>query len=163
MDYPEKSDPGDRTELQRASLSRRNLLKQGAAAMPAVLTLPSGAALAASSVYIGTVAGPGSKHLDGKLCLDTSNAELMPNGTTYKFVNTDYADVYYIPDGNYYPTEGIDGVPIDADDFCRTGGIRYLDGNGPAAVMPERVGALVSMTAVNSVAAALKVSLKDLS
>jgi hypothetical protein len=38
-----------------ALISRRNLLKHGAAAMPAVLTLQSGAALAASSAYIGSV------------------------------------------------------------------------------------------------------------
>jgi len=142
-----------------SGMSRRDLLRRATAAMPVVMTLPSGAALAASSVYVGTTTSGGAQYAGGRLCLDTSSAdEVLPNGTTYKYVTTTYADVYHIQDGDYYPSIGKSGTPIKADAFCQSGGTRYLYGKPEGvAVMPERVGALVSMTAINSVAVALDV------
>ena len=149
-----------------AFISRRNLLKQGAVAMPAVLTLQSGAALAASSAYIGSVSRGGSQYVGGNvLCLDTRNAEpLLPNGTTYKFVDTNYADVYVIPDGQYYATKGRDDSYVLSDEFCRTGGTKYLDASGwPQVDLPTNGnGILVSSTALSSIAAALDVKMNYL-
>ena len=71
--------------------------------MPAVLTLQSGAAMAASSVYIGSTERPGSRGAAGEVfCLDVRNARPLPNGTTYRFVDTNYADVYVMPDTTYH-------------------------------------------------------------
>ena len=147
-----------------ALMSRRNLLKHGAAAMPAVLTLQSGAALAASSAYIGSVSREGSRYLDTNvLCLDVSKAERLPNGTTYRFVDTNYADVYIIPDGQYHPAKGTEDY-VMADEFCSTGGTKFLNATGnrfedlkswPQVDLPENMnGILVSSTALNSITAA---------
>jgi hypothetical protein len=148
-----------------ALISRRNLLKHGAAAMPAVLTLQSGAALAASSAYIGSVSREGARYLDTNvLCLDVSNAELLPNGTTYRFVDTNYANVYIMPDGHYHSANGSDDYVL-ADEFCRTGGEKVLDATGNKFVdlkgwepinLPHgnNNGILVSSTALDSITAA---------
>ena len=145
-----------------ALISRRNLLKKGAAAMPAVLTLQSGAALAASSAYIGSVSREGSQYMGNVLCLDTYGAEPLPNGTTYKFVDATYADVYVIPDGHYHPTKGNNDPFVYSDEFCRTGGTKYLDDSGwPQADLPTNInGILVSSTALNSIATAFPINMK---
>ena len=145
-------------------MSRRNLLKHGAAAMPAVLTLQSGAALAATSAYIGSVPREGARYLETNvLCLDVSKAEPLPNGTTYRFVDTDYADVYIIPDGHYHPAKGTEDF-VYADEFCSTGGTKFLNATGnqyedlkswPQVDLPENMnGILVSSTALDSITAA---------
>ena len=140
-------------------MSRRNLLKHGAAAMPAVLTLQSGAALAATSAYIGSVSREGSLIAGHVHCLDVRNAEPLPNGTTFRFVDTDYADVYYIPDGQYYPTQGQKELPVSAEQYCKTGGTMYLKADGysgfPQVELPPNMnGILVSSTALMSISAA---------
>lgn len=147
-------------ETKPASMSRRALLKQAGVAMPAVLTLQSGAAMAASSVYIGTTTRDGSRDSSGNVyCMDVRNAEQMPNGTTYRFVNTNYADVYVLPDGNYHEAKGRGSEYILSDDYCYTGGTRFLDAGGwPQHDMPAGMnGVLVSSTALTSVAAALDI------
>ena len=147
-----------------ALISRRNLLKHGAAAMPAVLTLQSGAALAATSAYIGSVPREGARYLETNvLCLDVSKAERLPNGTTYRFVDTNYADVYILPDGQYHPEKGTEDYVL-ADKFCCTGGTKYLNATGnrfedlnawPEVKLPDNMnGILVSSTALNSITAA---------
>ena len=142
-----------------ALISRRSLLKQGAVAMPAVLTLQSGAALAASSAYIGSVSLEASRIAGHVHCLDVRNAEPLPNGTTFRFVDTDYADVYVIPDGQYYPSQGQKESYVRADRYCSTGGTKFMKADGyagfPEVKLPENMnGILVSSTALNSITAA---------
>jgi hypothetical protein len=166
-DNHEKSDTVESTAgiAGPALISRRNLLKKGAAAMPAVLTLQSGAALAASSAYIGSASLEGPADMGDVLCLDTYGAEPLPNGTTYRFVDASYADVYVMPDGNYHPNKGQNDndSSVRADEFCRTGGIKYLDANGwPQADLPTNInGILVSSTALNSIGAAFPINYKN--
>ena len=148
-----------------ALISRRNLLKKGAAAMPAVLTLQSGAALAATSAYIGSASLAVSPDMGDVFCLDTYGAEPLPNGTTYRFVDASYADVYVMPDGNYHLKQGQNDndSSVRADEFCRTGGIKYLDASGwPKADLPANMnGILVSSTALNSIGAAFHINYKN--
>ena len=146
---------------QPAKLSRRGLLKAGATAMPAVLTLQSGAALAATSAYIGSTSRAGS-HVAGHVyCLVVRNAEPLPNGTTFRFVNTNYADVYVLPDGHYHDATGRSphNPYILSDEFCRVGGSKYLDADSwPQVDLPSNLnGVLVSSTALTSVMAAMDV------
>ena len=162
LDNRDKSLDAEEQEgtLDQAGSSRRTLLKKGAGAMPAVLTLQSGASLAATSAYIGSVSRAGSNIAGHVHVLDVRKAEPLPNGTTFRFVDTNYADVYIIPDGDYYPSKGKSGTPVKADEFGRTGGIKYLDAPGnPEVVLPENLnGVLVSSTALNSIMAALDVN-----
>ena len=146
---------------QPASMSRRAMLKQAGTAMPTVLTLQSGAALAATSAYIGSTSRSGSNVAGHVFCLDVRNAEPLPNGTTFRFVNTNYADVYVIPDVQYRDAKGRgkDNPYILSDEFCRVGGSKYVDADGwPQVDLPPNLnGVLVSSTALNSVMAAMDV------
>ena len=141
-------------------ISRRGLLKAGATAMPAVLTLQSGAAMAASSAYIGSAPRSG----DPVYCMDVRNAEPLPNGTTFRFVNTDYANYYELPNGTYHLKQG-DKEFIYADEFCRIGGTRHLNDAGwPDATLPTNMnGILVSSTAMMSIGTALDLKKMPLS
>ena len=149
-----------------ASMSRRALLKQAGVAMPAVLTLQSGAAMAASSVYIGTTTRDGSRDSSGNVyCMDVRNAEPVNEaGTTYRFVNTNYADVYVLPDGSYHDVKGNskDNPGVLSDQFCSAGGSKFLNASGwPQYDLPAGMngnGVLVSATALASVTAALDIN-----
>jgi hypothetical protein len=90
------------TKKRRTALSRRELLKRTGTAMPAVLTLHSGAALARSS---NMISGSNSVDIDGNYrCLDTQY--LTPVGETpnhFDFGDPPaVADVTVIPDRFYY-------------------------------------------------------------
>jgi hypothetical protein len=145
---------------QPASMSRRALLKQAGVAMPAVLTLQSGAAMAASSIYVGTTTRWGSHDSGNVYCMDVRNAEPMPNGTTYKFVNTNYADVYVLPDeSTYHDAKGNskNNPGVLSDEFCHVGGSKYYNApDWPQVDLPENLnGVLVSSTAMTSLSAAM--------
>ena len=72
------------TGTANGGMSRRQLLKGSVKAMPVVLTLHSGAALARSS---NLISGSGTVDIDGKYrCLDTSNLEpLSGSNDLYDF------------------------------------------------------------------------------
>lgn len=147
------------TSIDRpASMSRRKLLKQGSAAMPAILTLQSGSALAQSSVYVGDSGDGTPPHIGNIICLDTTNAEPLPNGRTYKFVNT-FTDVNMLPDGEYYPEDNRSSTPTDAYSFCRSGGKMWLKDGGFHPVEIPKDGIIMSASAVSSLAHGLDVKI----
>jgi hypothetical protein len=83
------------------SVSRRALLRGGVTAMPAILTLHSGAALARSSNLIGQ-APPGTTDEYGRtLCLDTTGlTQVTEYGTVYDLREPPSGVVNVIPDRN---------------------------------------------------------------
>ena len=134
-----------------ASLSRRTLLKAGVTAMPVVLTLQSGAALARSSNLIS--AAPGARDGDrNALCLDTTYSD--PLGRSGKYdLGYDGTTVNVIPDVDYYPGSegGTSGVFVGTDVFCQDGGLRkYQDAGWNYVDLPTN-GIVVSSVALNSV------------
>lgn len=141
------------------SVGRRALLRGGVAAMPAILTLQSGAALARSSNLIS--AAPGSRNGDGNaLCVDTSTLEQLTSGK-YDFDDPGHATVNVLPDEDYYPTNtGRSGDAWSADEFCETGGSRkFHDGGWHQVDLPSN-GIVVSSNALNSVSSRIDVWLK---
>jgi len=148
-------------------LSRRTLLKAGATAMPLVLTLQSGEALARSSNLIS--AAPGQRNENRKaLCLDTSTAEPVFDGHKYDLHDPGYATVNVIRDADYYPVSpdgdgGRSGDPIGADDFCELGGGRqYHDGGWHQVDLPTN-GIIVSANSLHSVSSRVDIYLNYLS
>ena len=126
------------------------MLKAGLTAMPVVLTLQSGEALARSSNLIS--AAPGERNIDGDaLCLDTTYAEVR--GGKYD-LGYDGTDVNVIPDANYYRAEdaGRSGGYVGADVFCQDGGsMKYQGAGGWNHVDLPTNGIVVSSVALNSV------------
>ena len=135
---------------------RRAVLKGAVAAMPMILTLQSGAALARSSNMISASSPDSAVDSEGRtLCLD------------YRFVDSAYGDgeaVDVDPDGyvsvsaimprRYFrePNEGHGEMP--PDELCKRGGIGYYKNRtGPwqqTNYVPK--GMLVSATALSSIA-----------
>ena len=133
------------------SISRRALLRGGVTAMPAILTLQSGAALARSSNLIS--AAPGSRNADDNaLCMDTSTADQLTSGK-WDYRDPGYGTVNVIPDADYYPTteSGKSGEAWTAYTFCEAGGSRkFHDGGWHQVDLPSN-GIIVSANALNSV------------
>ena len=157
----QSTDVGNKS-TRPTSLSRRTLLKVGVTAMPVVLTLQSGAALARSSNLIG--ATPGAR-VDGKaLCMDTSTA-LPMDGGKFDLRDPGYATVNSIRDADYYlPVgQGRSGDFMGADMFCETGGIRQFHDRGWHQVDLPTNGIIVSANSLNSVSSRVDIRLNYLS
>lgn len=134
------------------SASRRALLKGSVKAMPVVLTLQSGAALARSSNLIG-VAAPGTRDLDGNtLCLDTSTAEESIEGK-YDLDDPASGTVNVIPDELFFDEPDRSEDPESADEMCEEGGVYYYHQMGWREVRLPEGGVVVSATALVSVSA----------
>ena len=140
-------------------LSRRTLLKAGVTAMPLVLTLQSGEALARSSNLIA--AAPGSRNTDGDaLCLDTSTA--VPLDGKYDLRDPGFATVNQIPDVDYYPLDSGRSVsPTTADTFCNVGGSMQHHAGGWHQVDLPTNGIIVSANSFSSVSAKVDIALRD--
>ena len=84
-------------------MSRRTLLRAGATAMPVILTLQSGEALARSSNLIGA-APAGTRGKGGRaLCLETSSLGRVRDSEKYDLGDPGFATVNALPDADYYP------------------------------------------------------------
>ena len=145
------------------SMGRRAILRGGVTAMPVILTLQSGAALARSSNLIGEALGARDKDTGDVLCLDTTPTHIdqLSSG---KFDLGDYgAKVNVIPsDVDYYPAYdgGASGVSVTPDAFCRDGGSRkYKDGGWNYVELPQN-GVVVSNMALDSVGARTPILMK---
>lgn len=137
------------------SAGRRSLLKGTATALPAILTLHSGAALARTSNLISTTEYKTSR--DRTLCLDLRSVEPVgPRGYKYDIGNG-YADVYRIPERDYY-VRGRNGSwrEIDEKALCERGDsiVAAYKENGQIqkANVPIRRGGMISLTAAASMA-----------
>ena len=128
--------------------SRRAFLKKGATAMPVVLTLQSGAALARSSNLIGA-APAGTTDLSGNtLCLDTSS--VYPIGGKYDLGEPPYARVNVIPDRRYVTVTRRGMQEVSETRVCGGGTYFYREGGIQRVNLPAN-GIVVSATALSSV------------
>jgi hypothetical protein len=152
-------DESKRTSLSKseegrpASMGRRAILRGGVTAMPAILTLHSGAALARTSNLIS--ASPGARDINQNVwCLDTSTAvDYYPDSGKYDFGDPGYATVNVFPDTVYESGTGQSKVSMTADQFCASGGSAnyHLQGGGsPTTVTLQSPGIVVSSNAYNS-------------
>jgi hypothetical protein len=159
-----------------SNVSRRALLRGASAALPTVLTLQSGAALAQSSNLIGTVKHASKAIGEGGRvqCLDMASAV---DGTPTKLDLGDrpVLHVQYITQRQYYRPDksgnaGDPSKPVTIEQMCKEGGVYwYKDGTDRygkirwKATLPGYYnkgvarGFLVSATALSSFASAIKV------
>jgi hypothetical protein len=156
--------------VTNAKLSRRMLLRGATAAVPAIMTLKSGAALAQSSNLLGTVrtayqaVGEGGK----VQCLDMASAvggtpsqlDLGPN----PMLHVQYVTPRQYYRGNWSGKSGDTSRPVAIETMCKEGGVFwYRDWQGWHATVPGynnqgvEAGFLVSATALSSFASAIKV------
>lgn len=154
-----------------ANASRRALLRGASvAALPTILTLKSGAALAASSNLIGTVKNSSQALGDGGKvqCLDMSSAV---GGTPNRLdLGRDpMLHVQYIGQRQYYRPasnnkQGDTSKPVTISQMCKEGGVYWYNDRGWKSTTPGqygspgiRAGFMVSATALHSFASDIKV------
>ena len=147
----ERPDASSSKGQSPASLSRRALLKGGAKAMPVVLTLQSGAALAQSSNLISE-ASPYTRDLDGNtLCLDTGSVYQLPNGK-YDFGQPADGIVNVIGNRQFYQDKNRSS-PVETHDMCYQGGSCWFQEGGWYEVNLPANGVVLSATALVSISA----------
>ncbi|WP_405234381.1 hypothetical protein [Lentisalinibacter salinarum] len=135
------------------SISRRSILKGSVKAMPVVLTLHSGAALARSSNLISGTVTPHVDELNRTACLDTTSVDPAGSPDLYDMGEPPHARVHMINERNYYKSDDASS-PISEAQMCETGGTYYYKDQGWQSVnMPK--GMLVSGTALTSFAGAV--------
>ena len=121
-------------EARPASAGRRALLRRGAVAMPAILTLHSGSALAQSSNLISASA-PGTRDSLGRtLCLDTSS--VYPAGESGDVFDVGYPPrltVNILVERDHYASKNTGGAIMTEDQVCYEGTTVFYkpDGGGP--------------------------------
>jgi hypothetical protein len=111
-----------------ASVSRRALLRSGVVAMPAILTLHSGAALARSSNLISASSSDTTDGMGRTLCVDKSSvvyADADGNSEIYDLDEPPHAVVNIIrgPDKVQYFESENSGTPIAPGAMCEKGGV----------------------------------------
>jgi hypothetical protein len=140
---------------QEADLSRRALLRGATVAVPTILTLHSGAALARSSNLIG--AAPNASAEGNKLrCLDTSSVYRTEKPNVFDLGEDPMAHVTTIRTNKQYFRPGNNDQPsnnsVGGQQMCSNGGRFFRkDGNSFTRVRVKR-GVLVSATALSSFA-----------
>jgi hypothetical protein len=156
-------------EVTPVNASRRALLRGASAALPTILTLKSGAALAASSNLLGTVNSANEAIGNGKVqCLDMSSAvggtpsqlDLGPNPMLH---------VQYIGRRQYYRAawngkEGDLSKPVSIESMCKKGGVYWFQESGTwRSTTPGfnhrgvEAGFMASATALASFASRIKI------
>jgi hypothetical protein len=137
-----------------APMSRRALLSSASKAVPAIVTLYSGAALARSSNLISTDGTPGAENNKYR-CLDTSSVLKTDKPTVYDLGNDPMAHVTRIDSTRqYYKStwNGQVGSQTNAPSMCATGGDYYRKDWTGYKKVNVRQGVLVSATALSSFA-----------
>ena len=150
-------EPGGDAEPQSAVtapglINRRTMLRGATATLPTILTLTSGAALAASSNLIRTVQSTSGD----VLCLQPGSTQ-TPNGLTpqnpnvYDLGSPPYGEVTRFPTANRY-RDGSTSTDVSAQEACRLNGtlqVKY-GGSGPWNDKTRTAGVMVSNAAVTS-------------
>jgi hypothetical protein len=141
-----------------ASLGRRALLRRGVVAMPAILTLQSGAALARSSNLIGAASPDTTDGLGRTLCLDTNS--VVPAGRYGdKFdmgYNPTYAKINIITARDYRVDKNNSAATMSQGAVCEGGTPAWFnqkDGSGWQQIELPYRGVVVSSGAILSNAA----------
>ncbi len=136
------------------SAGRRRMVLRGAtAALPAILTLHSGAALARTSNLISLADGAPVDSLGRNLCLNESSVTPL-GGNLYDLGEPASAQVTAIPTDRTYYTQsnsGQNSQKVTGLQMCQTGGDFYYQSSGWKKVSVPR-GGLVSATALASFA-----------
>ena len=120
-------------DQRRKVLTRRLVMRGAAAAVPSILTLRSGAALARSSNLISTAADlsePGGT--DGQFfhCLDASSVEQV-GVNRYDLGEPPQADVTAISaDKAYYDSAEANANQVTPAEMCQNGGTYYVKADG---------------------------------
>ena len=144
-------------EVER-KVSRRLLLRGASAAVPAILTLQSGAALARSSNLIGV--NPRNGHSDGKYnCLDFNGIDRTDRPNVYDLGSPPMAHVTRIDaDSRYYKQGSSSGWGRDRDSdtevsparMCADGGTYIRKNRWRSTQVSVSRGGLISGTAIGS-------------
>ena len=139
------------------AISRRAVLRGGITAMPAILTLQSGAALARSSNLISASSTETVDGLGRTLCLDTNTVEYADGSARiFDLQEPPQPATVNIITPREYHVEANNGSPtISAGEACERGGpIYYKPDSGPWQTinLPQtpRAGAVVSSGAMLS-------------
>lgn len=144
-----------------APLNRRALLRGASTALPAILTLQSGAALARSSNLIGAAgqAGPdGGKYR----CLDFDGISGTKNPKVYDLGNPAMGHVTRIDANSRYYREDPDdrkyGDPdrVSPQKMCQQGGNFYRKDSWRSRKVKVKQGVLVSATALSSFSSGIR-------
>lgn len=140
------------------SVSRRAMLKGSATAMPAILTLHSGAALARSSNLIGAAPSTTRDRLGRALCLDTSSVTAASSsGEAFDLGQPPYARVTAINEQEHHIEANNGSAIIDESALCERGGTAYYRDSGWHEVN-VRQGIIVSATALTSFASSIVIT-----
>lgn len=149
-------DQNSKKENASVVRGRRALIKGAAGALPAILTLQSGAALARSSNMISTSSPEEAKDSYGRtLCMDGRSVSPAQGegGQVYDMGEPPYARVTAIADREYYWHSEQDGFgKIDESEMCEKGGTYYYKRRWGMGQVNVRKGMLVSATALSSFA-----------
>lgn len=144
------------------SPGRRRLLTYGAKSMPAILTLQSGAALAASSYTISPSSTYATDGLGRTLCVDESSVyPADETGLLWDLGIPPQMDVTIIPgpDEKIYYIEKNKDLPIHPGDMCLRGGtFWWKPSSGPWESSTLNKGFCASIGSVTSFALAGYVS-----
>lgn len=154
------TDGGDRNVV-----SRRALLKCTVTAMPAILTLQSGAALARSSNLIGPANYNAKDRLGRTLCLDLKSVyPASRSGSKYDLGEPPYARVWAINAHDFHSAPSLDSPRVSQAQVCKNSVPSYYpksDGYTEADWKEVNVhGMVVSATAMYSFAG--KISLTNI-
>lgn len=148
---PDTVETKSQVETPTFSMSRRALLTSGAKAMPVVLTLQSGAALARSSNLI-SAAPTGTRDAEGNtLCLDTNTVMPMASGSQYDMGQPASGMVNVITNHEYYAEPNRSSTYYGGGVACERGGAHYYHDSGWREVNLPTNGIVVSATALVSV------------
>lgn len=133
-----------------ANLTRRAMLRGATAAVPTILTLGSGAALAASSNLLATNTTPTTTDVN---CLDPASTQgtLPTNPNVYDLGSPPYADVTVIPSANRYRNPATN-TDMTTSQVCRFSGkvqVKY-NGTGMWYEKTRTTGAMASAAALAS-------------
>lgn len=107
------------------------MLRGAAAAVPTILTLHSGAALARSSNLLHVADGAPVDAKGRNLCIDESSVKVESGPPkAFDLGEPAHADVTAIPTGRtYYRDTAPDGPTISPQEMCQTGGEFYYKGS----------------------------------
>lgn len=140
------------------SLSRRALLRSASVAVPTILTLHSGAALAQTSNLVGAAPTPSVQDNTYK-CLDTSSVLRSNKPNVYDLGNPPLGHVTRIQANGSYYRIGSNGQPsnvaVSGPTMCNEGGAFYRKSSGWTQVSVEQ-GVLVSATALSSFSSVIR-------
>lgn len=152
-----------------APVSRRILLRGAAAAVPTILTLHSGAALARTSNCISLAREAAPDGLNRNLCVDLvtpPNPPTLVDGNLYDLGEPPAAKVTAIPVDREYRTEANNGANSTVKtpgDMCESGGTYwYKDDSDKWTEAQVPRGMMASATALGSFTGPGSISIREI-